>query len=98
MSNVKKLNFKLDYLPLEEMGKKFLPSCTSTYDAQPLCKVLSKSVKRFRRSCAYEEMWTDGRTDGRTDRQGDSYILVSDPFFARTNNSPTPENPMKTTI
>ena len=54
MSNIKKLNFKFDYLPLEEPGKKFLPSCTSTYYAKPLCKVSSKSIKRYRRSCAYE--------------------------------------------
>ena len=74
MSNIKKLNFKFDYLPLEEPGMKFLPSCASTYDAQQLCEVSSKSVQRFRRSCAYEEMWTDGQTDRQTDRQGDSYI------------------------
>ena len=54
MSNVKKLKVKFDYLPLEEPGKKFLPSCTSTYHALPLCKVSSKSIKRYRRSCAYE--------------------------------------------
>ena len=66
MSNVKKLNFKFDYLPLEEPGKKFLPSCTSTYYAQPLCKVSSKSVKRFRRSCAYGKSLADAQTDGQT--------------------------------
>ena len=54
ISNIKKLNFKFNYLPLEERGKKFLPSCTSTYDGQPLCKDKLKSIKRYRRSCAYE--------------------------------------------
>ena len=46
----------------------YIASCTSTYHVLPLCKVSSKSVKRFRRSCANKKVWTDRRTDRRTDR------------------------------
>ena len=67
----------LNYLPLESSESTYIPSCTSTYDAQPSYKISTKSLVRFERndlSCA-----NANKERRRTDRQTGNFYIP--PYF-----------------